>query len=65
MALQRRRFTCLGTRRSILTPTDVFYVAMAALIVAYLGCAWLTRSHFGRVCVGHPRKRDESRNCSE
>ncbi|WP_421869617.1 branched-chain amino acid ABC transporter permease [Pararhizobium sp.] len=37
--------------QSILTPTDVFYVAMAALIVAYLGCAWLTRSHFGRVCV--------------
>ncbi|MEO0823907.1 MAG: branched-chain amino acid ABC transporter permease, partial [Pseudomonadota bacterium] len=26
-------------------------VAMGALILAYFGCVFLTRSHFGRVCV--------------
>lgn len=34
-----------------LFPEDVFYVAMATLIVAYFGCVWLTRTHFGRVAV--------------
>lgn len=32
-------------------PEDVFYVAMAVLIVAYFGCVWLMRTHFGRVVV--------------
>ncbi|MEO1459902.1 MAG: branched-chain amino acid ABC transporter permease, partial [Pseudomonadota bacterium] len=35
----------------ILFPQHVFYVAMGALILAYFGCVFLTRSHFGRVCV--------------
>jgi urea transport system permease protein len=34
-----------------LFPEDVFYVAMAVLILAYFGCVWLTRTHFGRVGV--------------
>ncbi len=37
--------------RAILFPQDVFYVAMGALLIAYFGCIWLTRSRFGRVCV--------------
>ena len=36
---------------SILLPQHVFYVAMAALIVAYVLTSWLVRTHFGRVCV--------------
>jgi branched-chain amino acid transport system permease protein len=36
---------------TILFPHQVFHVAMGALIVAYFGCVWLTRSHFGRVCI--------------
>lgn len=32
-------------------PEDVFYAAMVVLIVAYFGCVWLTRTHFGRVVV--------------
>jgi ABC-type branched-subunit amino acid transport system permease subunit len=35
----------------MLFPQHVFYVAMGALIIAYFGCVWLTRSHFGRVCI--------------
>ena len=35
----------------ILFPEHVFYVAMGALIVAYVFTSWLTRTHFGRVCV--------------
>ncbi|WP_211100628.1 branched-chain amino acid ABC transporter permease [Acuticoccus sediminis] len=36
---------------AMLFPTQLFYVAMGALILAYFGCIWLTRTHFGRVCV--------------
>lgn len=36
---------------TVLFPEDVFYVAMAALILAYVGCAWLVQTHFGRVAV--------------
>lgn len=35
----------------VLFPEDVFYVAMAVLILAYFGCVWLTQTHFGRVSV--------------
>ena len=35
----------------VLFPEHVFYVAMAALILAYVFTGWLTRTHFGRVCV--------------
>ena len=35
----------------ILFPEHVFYVAMGALVLAYLFTSWLTRTHFGRVCV--------------
>ena len=34
-----------------LYPEHVFYVAMAALLLAYFLCVWLIKSHFGRVCV--------------
>jgi ABC-type branched-subunit amino acid transport system permease subunit len=37
--------------KMMLFPQQVFYVSMAALLVCYFGCVWLTRSHFGRVCV--------------
>lgn len=40
-----------GDASWILFPEDVFYVAMAALIIGYFGCVWLVRSHFGRVAV--------------
>ena len=36
---------------AMLFPQHLFYVAMGALILAYFGCIWLTRTHFGRVCV--------------
>ncbi|ORE96069.1 inner-membrane translocator [Stappia sp. 22II-S9-Z10] len=36
---------------AMLFPTQMFYVAMGALLIAYFGCIWLTRTHFGRVCV--------------
>ncbi len=36
---------------AFLFPQDVFYVAMAALIAAYLLAAWLVGTRFGRVCV--------------
>ena len=35
----------------VLFPEHVFYVAMGGLILAYLFTSWLTRTHFGRVCV--------------
>ena len=34
-----------------LFPEHVFYVAMGALVAAYVFTSWLTRTHFGRVCV--------------
>lgn len=37
--------------KMILFPQQVFYVSMGALLLCYFGCAWLTRSHFGRVCL--------------
>lgn len=37
---------------AFLYPEQVFYVAMAALIICYLFCGWLVTTHFGRVCVG-------------
>jgi len=36
----------------ILFPEHVFYVAMAALVLAYILCAWLIQTHFGRVSIG-------------
>ena len=36
---------------SFLYPEHLFYVAMSALILAYLLASWLVRTHFGRVCV--------------
>ena len=29
----------------------MFYVAMAALLIAYFFCVWLIQTHFGRVMV--------------
>lgn len=40
-----------GDPSNILYPEHMFYVAMGALILAYLFCVWLTRTHFGRVMV--------------
>ncbi|MGI9498526.1 MAG: ABC transporter permease subunit [Geminicoccaceae bacterium] len=40
-----------GDPSAVLFPEHVFYVAMAALILTYFGCVWLTRTHFGRVMV--------------
>ncbi len=40
-----------GDPTAILFPEHVFYVAMAALILAYVGCVWLIQTHFGRVMV--------------
>lgn len=40
-----------GDPGAILFPEHMFYVAMAALILAYLLCVWITRTHFGRVIV--------------
>lgn len=40
-----------GDTAGVLFPEDVFYVAMVALILAYFGCVWLMRTHFGRVLV--------------
>ncbi len=34
-----------------LSRIELFYPAFAALILAYLVCGWLVRTHFGRVCV--------------
>ena len=34
-----------------LFPEQVFYVAMVSLLGAYFLCVWLTKSHFGRVCI--------------
>ena len=40
-----------GNTAAVLFGADLFYVAMAVLILAYFGCVWLTRTHFGRVLV--------------
>jgi len=40
-----------GDPSSILFPEDMFYVAMAALLLTYFGCVWLIQTHFGRVMV--------------
>ena len=40
-----------GDASTTLLPEDVFYVAMAVLILAYFGCVWLTQTRFGRVVV--------------
>lgn len=37
--------------RAFLFPEQVFYVAMAALILCYLFAGWLVTTKFGRVCV--------------
>lgn len=37
---------------AFLFPEQVFYVAMAALIICYVFAGWLVTTHFGRVCVG-------------
>jgi branched-chain amino acid transport system permease protein len=37
--------------KMMLLPQQVFYVSMGALLICYFGCVWLTRSHFGRVCI--------------
>ncbi|MFN3646591.1 MAG: ABC transporter permease subunit [Gemmobacter sp.] len=37
--------------RAFLFPEQVFYVAMAALILCYLFAAWLMHTRFGRVCA--------------
>jgi branched-chain amino acid transport system permease protein len=36
---------------AFLFPEQVFYVAMAALILCYVLAGWLVTTHFGRVCV--------------
>ncbi|MEO1679730.1 MAG: branched-chain amino acid ABC transporter permease [Pseudomonadota bacterium] len=40
-----------GNPSAMLFPEHTFYVAMAALILLYVFCGWLVRTHFGRVCV--------------
>lgn len=40
-----------GYANWFLFPEDIFYVAMAALIIGYFLCVWLIRSHFGRVAI--------------
>lgn len=40
-----------GDPSAILFPEHVFYVAMAALILAFFGCVWLIQTHFGRTMV--------------
>ncbi|MGI9334070.1 MAG: ABC transporter permease subunit, partial [Gammaproteobacteria bacterium] len=40
-----------GMPERVLTPEETFYVAMTALLLAYYGCVWLLRTHFGRVIV--------------
>jgi urea transport system permease protein len=40
-----------GDASVVLLPENVFYVAMAVLILAYFFCVWLTQTHFGRVAV--------------
>lgn len=41
-----------GDPTNFLYPEDMFYVAMAALILCYFGCVWLIQSRFGRVMMG-------------
>ena len=40
-----------GDAGTVLFPEDTFYVAMIVLILAYVFCCWLVRTHFGRVCI--------------
>lgn len=40
-----------GDGAAILFPEHTFYVAMAALILVYLLCGWVVKTHFGRVCI--------------
>ena len=40
-----------GDPSNILFPEDMFYVAMAALLIAYFFSVWLIQTHFGRVMV--------------
>ncbi len=40
-----------GDPQAVLFPEHTFYVAMIALIAAYVFCSWLVRTHFGRVCI--------------
>ena len=37
--------------KMMLFPQQVFYVSMGALLLCYFGCVWVSRSHFGRVCL--------------
>ncbi len=41
-------------------PEQVFYVAMIALILVYIFCSWLVRTHFGRVCVAIRENEDRA-----
>lgn len=36
---------------AVLSPEQVFRVAMAALLISYFACVWLLRARFGRVAV--------------
>ncbi len=45
---------------AFLFPEQVFYVAMLALIIAYVFCSWLVRTHFGRVCVAIRENEDRA-----
>ena len=36
---------------TVLFPEDVLYVAVVALLLAYMLCVWLTHTHFGRIVV--------------
>ena len=38
-----------GNAQAILTPEQTFQVALATLLGLYYACAWLLRTHFGRV----------------
>ncbi len=40
-----------GDGAAMLFPEHTFYVAMAALILVYLLCGWVVKTHFGRVCI--------------
>lgn len=40
-----------GDGAAMLFPEHTFYVAMAALILVYLICGWVVKTHFGRVCI--------------
>lgn len=40
-----------GDRAAVLGPDDLFYVAMALLLLVYFGLHWILRSSFGRTVV--------------